>query len=158
VRLTAAAAPDRARVFVVRDDRRAAAVRACPEALDFLACQGRDVAVKANYNSGDGFPASTHPETLAALLEALKERRAAGLTLAERSGMGDTRRVLERTEASNVLTRGARPIVLDDAGPRPGRHSRPPTGPVASTPRARSRSRRARSRPCAARRTASVAT
>lgn len=45
-------------------------------------------------------------------------RAAASLTLAERSGMGDTRRVLERAGASDVLTgAGARPIVLDDAGP-----------------------------------------
>jgi uncharacterized protein (DUF362 family) len=117
LRLTAMAAPAKARVFVVRDGRRGAAVRACLEAMEFSACEGRPVAVKANYNSDDPFPASTHPETLAALLGALKERRAAGLTLAERSGMGDTRRVLERTGAADLLTRaGGQAIVLDDAG------------------------------------------
>jgi uncharacterized protein (DUF362 family) len=117
IRLTAAAAPEKARVFVVPEGRRAAAVRACLEAVDLTACEGRPVAVKANYNSDDAFPASTHPETLAALLGALKERKAAELTLAERSGMGDTRRVLERTGAADVLQRaGARTVVLDEVG------------------------------------------
>ena len=115
--LRAAPAPASARVFVVKDSRRAVALRACLDAMSFTACEGQDVTVKANYNSADAFPASTHPETLAALLGALKERRAATLTLAERSGMGDTRRVLERTGAGEVLARaGARPVVLDDAG------------------------------------------
>ena len=116
-RVAAAPPPAGARVFVVKESRRAVAVRACLDAMSFTACEGQDVAVKANYNSADAFPASTHPETLAALLEALKERRAASLTLAERSGMDDTRRVLERTGAGDVLTRaGGRAVVLDDAG------------------------------------------
>jgi len=85
--------------------------------MTFTACDGQDVTVKANYNSDDAFPASTHPETLAALLGALKERRAVSLTLAERSGMGDTRRVLERTGAAAVLARaGAHAVVLDEVG------------------------------------------
>src|SRR5206468_1145238 len=75
------------------------------------------VAVKANFNSEDAFPASTHPDTLAALFATLKARRAGALTLAERSGMGDTRRVLERTGAADVAKKaGARVIVLDDVG------------------------------------------
>ena len=116
IRLTAALGPTSAQVFVVKEPRRAAAVRACLEALNLTSCAGQGVTVKANYNSDDAFPASTHPETLAALLGALKERKTASLTLAERSGMGDTRRVLERTGASDVLARaGARMVVLDEA-------------------------------------------
>jgi uncharacterized protein (DUF362 family) len=53
------------------------------------------VALKANYNSADPFPASTHPETLRYLVAVLKESEISSLTLAERSGMGNTRRVLE---------------------------------------------------------------
>jgi uncharacterized protein (DUF362 family) len=115
--LSAWPAPERGRVVVAREADRAKAVAACLEALEFSACAGRDVAVKANFNSDDAFPASTHPETLAALFAALQARRAGALTLAERSGMGDTRRVLDRTGAAEVAKRaGARVIVLDEVG------------------------------------------
>lgn len=115
-RQVAAQPPARSRVFVVKDADRGRAVAACLDAAAFTACAGRDVSVKANYNSDDAFPASTHPATLAALLAGLSARQAAGVTLAERSGMGDTRKVLERTGAADVLKRAnARMIVLDDA-------------------------------------------
>jgi uncharacterized protein (DUF362 family) len=115
--LTARAAPSSARVVVVRETDRARAVAACLEATEFQACEARPVAVKANFNSADPFPASTHPATLAALVAGLKARRAADVTLGERSGMGDTRRVLESTGAADVLrAAGARMVVLDDTG------------------------------------------
>lgn len=117
-RLEAAPASGKARVIVVGGRDRAKAVAACFEAFDFKACEGRDVAVKANYNSDDPFPASTHPATLAAVLAELRGRRAASLTLGERSGMGDTHSVLERTGAAAAVTvAGGKVVVLDDAGP-----------------------------------------
>ncbi len=116
-RLGAASASGKARVIVVGGRDRAKAVAACFEAFDFKACERRDVAVKANYNSDDPFPASTHPATLAAVLAELKSRRAASLTLGERSGMGDTRSVLERTGAAAAVTAaGGKVVVLDDVG------------------------------------------
>ena len=115
--LSAWSAPDQARVVLARESDRAKAIAECLEALEFRACDGRDVALKANFNSADAFPASTHPETLAALVTALKARRAGGITLAERSGMGDTRRVLEQTGALDVAQRaGVRVVVLDEVG------------------------------------------
>src|SRR2546426_8845986 len=109
------AATGPARVFVVKGTDRARAVAACFDAAQFTACDGRAVAIKANFNSGDAFPASTHPATLRALFATLKARRASQLTLAERSGMGDTRRVLTSTGAADVVKdAGARLIVLDD--------------------------------------------
>ena len=50
------------------------------------------MALKANYNSADPFPASTHLDTLRAIVETLKAAGAGGITMAERSGMGDTER------------------------------------------------------------------
>src|SRR5438093_1111916 len=64
--LSAWPAPERGRVVVAREADRARAVAACLDALEFRACEGRGVAVKANFNSEDAFPASTHPDTLAA--------------------------------------------------------------------------------------------
>jgi len=52
------------------------------------------IALKANYNSDDPFPATTHPDTLRVLAEYLKENSHT-LIMAERSGMGDTTAVLK---------------------------------------------------------------
>src|SRR5438034_2462248 len=57
----AAAGP--ARVFVVKGTDRARAVAACFDAAQFTACDERAVAIKANFNSGDAFPASDRKST-----------------------------------------------------------------------------------------------
>ncbi len=73
------------------------------------------MALKANYNSADPFPASTHPETLAAIVDRLKDGRVGSVVLAERSGMGNTADVL-RTMGIVDLARmkGFDLVVLDD--------------------------------------------
>ncbi len=76
---------------------------------------GDKVALKANFNSADPFPASTHIDTLHAIIKKLNEADIADLTLAERSGMGNTRHVLEEMgvfELSDKL--GFEVIVLDE--------------------------------------------
>jgi len=60
-----------------------------------LGFSGLSVALKANYNSADPPPASTHIDTLDAICSVILEQKPARLTLAERSGMGNTRSVLE---------------------------------------------------------------
>jgi uncharacterized protein (DUF362 family) len=57
--------------------------------------EGKAVALKANYNSADPFPATTHLETLSVILDVLNNLNAKTV-LAERSGMGKTARVLEK--------------------------------------------------------------
>ena len=77
----------------------------------------KQVALKANYNSADLFPASTHIDTLRIIVEALKAAGASGITMAERSGMGDTEQVLEQMGVL-ALSRelGFKAVVLDDVG------------------------------------------
>jgi len=78
---------------------------------------GAKVALKANFNSADPFPASTHIDTLDAIIRKLKDANVADLTLAERSGMGETRSVLEEMgvfELSDKL--GFEVVVLDKEG------------------------------------------
>ncbi|MDD1676868.1 MAG: DUF362 domain-containing protein [Methanomicrobiales archaeon] len=53
------------------------------------------MAIKANFNSTDPFPAGTDSETLRAIFSALNESGMKSITLAERSGMGDTRSILQ---------------------------------------------------------------
>ncbi len=75
----------------------------------------KKVAIKANFNSADPFPASTHPDTLAAIVDFLKEN-GAGIVLAERSGMGNTKKVLEETGVMELAgKKGFDIVMLDDS-------------------------------------------
>ncbi|MGB9936954.1 MAG: DUF362 domain-containing protein [Methanobacterium sp.] len=64
--------------------------------FNFDTLYGKDIALKANFNSADPFPASTHLDTLRFIIKTLKEKGIGQITLAERSGMGNTRNVLEK--------------------------------------------------------------
>jgi uncharacterized protein (DUF362 family) len=83
---------DRSRVLLANASDRVKGLQALFEEFD-LYTDGT-IALKANYNSDDPFPASTHPETLRLLAEFLK-KNTRSLIMAERSGMGNTWNVLE---------------------------------------------------------------
>jgi len=104
-------------VFLLKTSDRNAGVGILLGQLDLSQYSGKKVALKANFNSADPFPASTHLDTLKNLVEILKEAGVTELTLAERSGMGNTTQVLERmgvTALSEEL--GFKVVVLDDLG------------------------------------------
>src|SRR5512138_3149697 len=86
-----------AEVFLIKTADRKEGIRALTSRLDLTDFAGKQVALKANYNSSDPFPASTHIDTLEGIVNALKQVGAGKVTLGERSGMGNTRRVLEHT-------------------------------------------------------------
>ncbi|HTS82042.1 MAG TPA: DUF362 domain-containing protein [Myxococcaceae bacterium] len=114
-RVLAAPPTARARVVVVKTDDRAAGVARAVDLLGLDGFGGAEVFLKANYNSSDSTPGSTHPDVLAALLAALRRKGAGPVTLGERSGMGETRSVLRTRGALEIATRfGARVLVLDE--------------------------------------------
>ncbi len=87
------------RVLLVDSTDRRASIRVLFEQDGGLApsvLSGKNVVVKANFSSADPFPASTHLDTLRAIMTEIKQAGAARITLAERSGMGDTCDNLER--------------------------------------------------------------
>ena len=86
-----------ARVAFVKTRDRAAGVRKAIELLGINPVQGKQVLLKPNFNSADPAPASTHPTTLRTLIEALKVMGAGNITLADRSGMGHSRQVMQVT-------------------------------------------------------------
>jgi uncharacterized protein (DUF362 family) len=88
---------DRADVFITGKKNRIAGVQSVLGAFDLSLFSGTSVAVKANFNSADPFPASTHIDTLDIICSAVLEQHPVHMTLAERSGMGNTRGVLEET-------------------------------------------------------------
>ncbi len=108
-------AQSRTRVVVVKaEDHRDGVTRA----LRLLGADGvsrRHVVVKPNFNSADPFPGSTHPDTLGALVEWLGGAGAGRVTVADRSGMGVTREVME---AKGVPAQGKKlgfpTVVLDE--------------------------------------------
>ncbi len=104
-------------VFILKTSDR---VKGVPELLNKIGLNdysAKQVALKANYNSADPFPASTHLDTLRALVETLKSAGANDVTLAERSGMGDTEHVLEEMGVLKLSQElGFKTVVLDDAG------------------------------------------
>jgi uncharacterized protein (DUF362 family) len=83
-----------AEVYIVNASDRTKAVRRIFRECISSKFRGVDVALKANFNSADPFPASTHIDTLRALAATILKEKPRHLTLAERSGMGSTKNVL----------------------------------------------------------------
>jgi uncharacterized protein (DUF362 family) len=104
-------------VFILKTTDRATGVASLLKKFDLDNYSGKQVALKANFNSADPFPASTHIDTLRAIVENLKNAGAGGITMAERSGMGDTKQVLEEMGVLALSKElGFRAVVLNDAG------------------------------------------
>jgi uncharacterized protein (DUF362 family) len=106
---------DRARVALVQTSNRAAGVARAVDLFGPPAFQGRSVFIKPNFNSADPPPGSTHLDTLAALARKLRALGAGPLTLGDRSGMGNTRQVMEAKGAFALCRElDLRPLVLDE--------------------------------------------
>ena len=104
-------------VFILKTTDRTKGVPALLEKFDLGSYSEKEVALKANYNSADPFPASTHLDTLRAIVQCLKGVGASGITLAERSGMGDTKQVLSEMGVLALAEEmGFKTIVLNDIG------------------------------------------
>jgi uncharacterized protein (DUF362 family) len=107
--------PGLARVAFVKTTDRAAGVNRAIDLLGVEAFHGKDLFVKPNFNSADSPPGSTHLDTLASLLRKLKSLGAGPLTIADRSGMGDTRKVMETKQAFQLGKElAAKVVVLDE--------------------------------------------
>ena len=92
---TQAAADGKARIAFVQTADRAGGVRKAIDLLGIKPVAGKRLFLKPNFNSADPTPGSTHPDVLFALVMALKAMGAAKITVGDRSGMGDTRQVME---------------------------------------------------------------
>ena len=88
-------ANDSGTVYLIKTDNREEGIADLLENYDMSDFNAKNVALKANYNSADPFPASSHPKTVQTLVRSIKEHDPSNIILAERSGMGITRDVLE---------------------------------------------------------------
>jgi len=83
------------KVALVKTMDRAAGVAAALKLLDVPSPGGRKVLIKPNFNTADPAPGSTHNDVLRQLVLEMKSRRAAKISVGERSGPPATRSVIE---------------------------------------------------------------
>lgn len=102
-------------VFLIKTEDRYFGIKSLLNQFDLKNYSGKRVALKANFNSAHPFPASTHIDTLNVLAKILKNAKISDLTLAERSGMGNTREVLEQMGVFNLSKKmNFKVVVLDE--------------------------------------------
>ena len=104
-------------VFLLKTTDRAVGV---PELINQIGLSDypkKQIAIKANFNSADPFPASSHLDTLRAIIISLKNAEVATITLAERSGMDNTENVLEQMGVFALSKElGFETLILDNIG------------------------------------------
>jgi uncharacterized protein (DUF362 family) len=108
-----------ARLAFVKTNDRAEGVRKAIDLLGIDPVAGKRVFLKPNFNSSDPTPGSTHPEVLIALVMALKEMGAKKITVGDRSGMGDTRQVMDKIGVFRLADElGFDTVVFDELEPQ----------------------------------------
>lgn len=116
--LPTARGPERSTVFLVKGTSRAAIIPTLlamyGDALWKSSLSGKKVVLKPNFNSAHAFPGSTHPETLDILLGSMRAAGPAKLTLFDRSGMGDTAKVMRDLGAPDLVSRYSAEMVPNE--------------------------------------------
>lgn len=103
------------KVYIIKTNDRRSGIQELLQQFDLGVLSGKRIGIKANYNSADTFPASTHVDTLSTIITSLQEH-GAEVVLAERSGMGNTGNVLQETGVSGLAAElDFAIVVLDDS-------------------------------------------
>ena len=114
------------KVSLVRTSDRKEGVRRAIALLQSNPVEGKSVTLKPNFNTADPTPGSTHNDTLSALVLTLQEMGATQITLAERSGPPDTRKVMEQKGIFQLAQQlGFQVINLQESEPEDWVHLEP---------------------------------
>ncbi len=112
-----------AQIAFVKTQDRTAGVNRALALIDWGDVRGKTLFLKANYNSADPTPGSTHEEVLSTLVRAMQAGGAGRITVGDRSGMGDTRAVMERKGVMRLGEElGFDVIVFDELGSEEWKH------------------------------------
>ena len=88
---------------------------------------GKHVFLKPNFNSADPAPGSTHPDVLRTVITALQAGKPNHIVVGDRSGMGNTRQVMEQLGLFNLAQElGFEALVLDELDTGGWQHFDPP--------------------------------
>jgi uncharacterized protein (DUF362 family) len=110
-----------AKISLVKTTDRTVGTRKAIDLLKINPVKGKTVVVKPNFNTADPAPGSTHYDTLHALISMLKEMDAKKITVAERSGPGDTTRgIMEKKGIFNMAKELGFDILDMEAMPKDG--------------------------------------
>jgi uncharacterized protein (DUF362 family) len=102
-------------VAFVKTKDRATGVNKALDLLGTNSMKGKDLFLKPNFNSADPTPGSTHNDTLSALVPRLQAMGAGHITVGDRSGMGNTRAVMEQKGIFRMANElGFETVVFDD--------------------------------------------
>ncbi|MDP3947672.1 MAG: DUF362 domain-containing protein, partial [bacterium] len=102
-------------VYLIKNKNRREGLR---KAIGFFGngpFNGDEIVIKTNLNSSDPYPASTDSATLETIIEIAKEKGVKNIVVAERSGMGETRKVMEKKGIFEMgKSLGFKAVVLDE--------------------------------------------
>jgi uncharacterized protein (DUF362 family) len=85
----------KSKVALVKTGNRREGVIKAVRLLNFPNMKGKNVFIKPNFNTADPAPGSTHNDVLATLVKEVKERESMSVTVGDRCGPGNTRKVME---------------------------------------------------------------
>ena len=83
------------KVFIALENDRASATRKVVEAAGLQGLKDKNVFIKPNCNTADATPGSTHIDTMRTIVEMIKKEGPKGITVGDRSGPANTRKVFE---------------------------------------------------------------
>ena len=121
------AAGGQSRVALVRTNNRADGVRQALALFGVPDVKSKQLFLKPNFNSADPTPGSTHLDVLRTLVEALQAGKPSHIVVGDRSGMGDTRQVMEQVGVFDLAQElGFEALVLDELDANSWQHFDPP--------------------------------
>jgi uncharacterized protein (DUF362 family) len=102
-------------VAFVKTNDRSSGLDMALDLLEINPIKGKSLFLKPNFNSADPAPGSTHNDTLSSLVQKLQVMGASRITIGDRSGMGDTRRVMKEKGIFNLANDlGCETVVFDE--------------------------------------------
>jgi len=109
-----------AQVAFVKAESRTEGVRQAFNLFGPPPVKGKSVFLKPNFNSSDPTPGSTHPEVIAEMVTSFQQLGASGITVGDRSGMGNTRQVMQEIGIFDLAQEMAFDAIVFDELPEQG--------------------------------------
>jgi uncharacterized protein (DUF362 family) len=107
-----------AQIAFVKTQGRVEGVNKALDILGINPVQGKNIFLKANFNSADPTSGSTHSDTLSTLIRRLQEMGVDQINVGDRSGMGSTRQVMQQKGLFSMADElGFQTVVFDELGP-----------------------------------------